>query len=38
MITLTNSDQQLMRSVQCAAGGVGGASLGVRTALASRVL
>jgi hypothetical protein len=37
MMTLTDGDRQLTRSVQCAAGGLDGASLGVRTALASRV-
>jgi hypothetical protein len=37
MMTLTNNNQQLMRSVECAAGGLDGASLGVRNALVSRV-
>jgi hypothetical protein len=36
MITLTNNDQQLTRSVQCDAGALGGTSLGVRNVLASR--
>jgi hypothetical protein len=37
MMTLTDGDRQLTRSVQCAAGDLDGTSLGVRTALASRV-
>jgi hypothetical protein len=37
MMTVTNNAQQLMRSVQCVAGGIDGASLGVRNALVSRV-
>ena len=37
MITLTNGDRQMTRSVQCSDGGLDGLSLGVRTALASRV-
>lgn len=38
MMTVTNGSQQLMRSVQCAAGDSNGASLGVRNALVTRVL
>jgi len=37
MITVIDKAQQLTRSVQCVAGGLGGASLGVRNALASRI-
>ena len=37
MITITNGAQQVIRSVQCFAGGIDGPSLGVRTALGSRV-
>lgn len=37
MITVTNDNTQVMRSVQCAAGGIGGTSLGVRNALVSRI-
>lgn len=37
MINVTNDDTQVTRSVQCAAGGIGGASLGVRNALVSRI-
>jgi len=38
MITVTNHAQQVIRSVHCFAGGIDGNSLGVRTALGSRVL
>ena len=37
VITVTSNAQQVVRSVQCFAGGLGGPSLGVRTILASRV-
>jgi hypothetical protein len=37
MITVTNNAQQVIRSVQCFTGGLDGSSLGVRTALASRI-
>ena len=37
MMTTLNNGQQVMRSVQCAARGVNGASLGVRNALVSRI-